>query len=120
MGIFPPSRLGKLIERNFSFIVLQLVSFHFIIFLFFAFVLGRPQLSSNTTVVIELVDRAMPIFTHRLYRSRISESAPVGSAVLTVKAISNMGSRIGYIIASGDPEKHFRIDFDSGISDLDF
>uniref|UniRef100_A0A0M3IME1 Cadherin domain protein n=1 Tax=Ascaris lumbricoides TaxID=6252 RepID=A0A0M3IME1_ASCLU len=75
---------------------------------------GRPQLSSNTTVVIELVDRAMPIFTHRLYRSRISESAPVGSAVLTVKAISNMGSRIGYIIASGDPEKHFRIDFDSG------
>uniref|UniRef100_A0A915BTY2 Cadherin domain-containing protein n=3 Tax=Parascaris TaxID=6254 RepID=A0A915BTY2_PARUN len=75
---------------------------------------GKPQLSSNTTVVIELVDRAMPIFTHRLYRSRISESAPVGSAVLTVKAISNMDSRIGYIIVNGDPEKHFRIDFDSG------
>ncbi|VDK23832.1 unnamed protein product [Anisakis simplex] len=61
-----------------------------------------------------MVDRAMPIFTHRIYRCHINENAPIGSTLHTVKAISNMNKQIGYILKSGDPSKRFRVDFNSG------
>lgn len=42
------------------------------------------------------------------------ENAAIGSAVLMVKALSNVNGHIGYFIRNGDDRKQFRIDFYSG------
>jgi hypothetical protein len=69
---------------------------------------------SRTDVNVSIVNRAMPVFKRRYYKSELSEATPVGSKVTTVNAESNVGGKIGYVITSGDYYNQFDVDFDTG------
>jgi hypothetical protein len=70
-------------------------------------------------VQIELVDRATPIFSERIYRTTVSEAISLNSTLMKVEARSSIVEEtIGYLISEGDPNRHFHIDFLTGWSQI--
>lgn len=76
--------------------------------------LGSPALMTRTEVNVSVVNRAMPVFKRRYYSTDLSEATSIGSRVVTVSAESNVGGKIAYVIASGDFNHQFDVDFDTG------
>ena len=90
---------------------------------------GDPPLSSTTAVEITVTDinDNAPVFSKPEYKTSIREDAIVGSSVLTVQATdSDEGNngRVVYEIVSGNDDRKFQVDPNSGIltvsNDLDF
>ncbi|XP_017287650.1 protocadherin Fat 3a isoform X2 [Kryptolebias marmoratus] len=76
---------------------------------------GTPTLSAVTTVNINLTDvnDNMPVFSHDLYTSVLSEDATVGEFVVKLvaeDADSHLNGAILYAIVSGDQNSQFFID----------
>ncbi|XP_072171620.1 protein dachsous-like, partial [Diadema setosum] len=79
---------------------------------------GDPQLTGNTTVVIEVTDvnDNSPVFTQTSFSAVINESAPVNSTVLQVTATDEDGGRNGEVVFSLQRDDgFFRIDPATGI-----
>lgn len=75
---------------------------------------GEPTLSAQTTVVINVVNKAVPVFEKASYSAELSEDATVGTRLITVSAVSNVDGTIGYAIVDGDPDNHFHMQYISG------
>ncbi|KAK0415819.1 hypothetical protein QR680_012137 [Steinernema hermaphroditum] len=76
---------------------------------------GSEPLKSEEKVVLQFVDRSTPIFSHSKYLAHVSEDAPTGTVVATVRALSNVGGTIMFVIREGDAQKHFEIGTESGL-----
>ncbi|XP_016148051.1 protocadherin-23 [Sinocyclocheilus grahami] len=72
---------------------------------------------ANITVNILQSDQPPALFQKAHYTFSISEDAPVGSSVGLVQAVTpaNSVELLSYIISSGDPQRLFSIDSQSGI-----
>ncbi|RXN06608.1 protocadherin-23 [Labeo rohita] len=72
---------------------------------------------ANITVNILQSDQPPALFQKAHYTFSISEDAPVGSSVGLVQAVTpaNSVEVVSYIISSGDPQRLFSIDSQSGI-----
>uniref|UniRef100_A0A670Y2R3 FAT atypical cadherin 1 n=1 Tax=Pseudonaja textilis TaxID=8673 RepID=A0A670Y2R3_PSETE len=85
---------------------------------------GKPSLSSEVTVPITVVNKAMPIFEKTFYSAEIPENIQLHSPVVHVQAYSPEGLKIFYSITDGDPFDQFNINFNTGvlnvIAPLDF
>lgn len=78
---------------------------------------GRPPLSTNTTVIIYIVNSNAPNFSTPLYSRSISESEPKGTSITTVSATAKSNNAIiVYRIVTNDPMLPFAISDDGEIT----
>ena len=80
---------------------------------------GLPPQSSTTvvTVNVEDVNDNSPTFTSKGYSADVSEDTPVNSVVIKVRAEdqdSDKNGRVRYSLSSGDPDRRFSIDLNTG------
>lgn len=84
---------------------------------------GIPSLSSTAQVKVTLinVNDQSPVFTSRVYESRIAEHSPPGTAILTVSASDGDAGSFGLITYSltGENAKYFSIDASGTITVTD-
>ena len=74
--------------------------------------LGSPQMSSLTTVTVNVLDLNdnNPIFTQLTYRGYVKENLPSGVSLVTVNATEKDITVIAYFITGGNEQGLFKID----------
>ena len=80
---------------------------------------GDPSLSSNTTVIITVLDDNdhSPVFLQPMYEAELSESSPLETPVVTVRATdedSGSNAMIFYSLDTSNNSQHFSIDRELG------
>ncbi|XP_060784124.1 cadherin EGF LAG seven-pass G-type receptor 1 isoform X2 [Neoarius graeffei] len=78
---------------------------------------GVPVMSSSASVSVTVLDvnDNVPTFTQKLYNLKMNEDAPVGTSVLTIRAIDrDVNSVVTYQISSGNTRNRFAITSQSG------
>uniref|UniRef100_A0A672YLU8 Cadherin domain-containing protein n=1 Tax=Sphaeramia orbicularis TaxID=375764 RepID=A0A672YLU8_9TELE len=84
---------------------------------------GTPSKSGNSDIIINVLDinDNIPVFTKTLYKTRITENAPLGSTVIDVTATDadeGTNGEVSYKLSSKDQDhvlKIFQIDSETGI-----
>uniref|UniRef100_A0AC35TPE5 Cadherin domain-containing protein n=1 Tax=Rhabditophanes sp. KR3021 TaxID=114890 RepID=A0AC35TPE5_9BILA len=76
---------------------------------------GTPSLSSTTTILIMVVDKALPIFSHSKYKCKIKENALPTNELTKVRANSYTNGSIGFLLVGGDDYSTFTVNFSNGV-----
>uniref|UniRef100_S4RWC7 Cadherin domain-containing protein n=1 Tax=Petromyzon marinus TaxID=7757 RepID=S4RWC7_PETMA len=76
---------------------------------------GVPPLSSEVSLPITVINKAMPIFERPFYSKSVPENIKPHTPILNLQAKSPEGLPLIFSITDGDPFNQFSIDFNTGV-----
>ena len=76
---------------------------------------GSPTYSSETQVLVKVVDESVPTFTEQSYRTSVPENIESFSPVLRVSALSPTGGELIYTLQAGNEQEIFSVEHTEGV-----
>ena len=76
---------------------------------------GSPTYSSETQVLVKVVEKSVPTFSEQSYRANVPENLESFSPVLRVSALSPTGADVIYTLEKGNDQQIFSVDHAEGV-----
>ena len=76
---------------------------------------GSPPYSSETQILVKVVEKSVPTFSEQSYKTTVPENIETFSPVLNAAAVSPLGGELIYTLESGNEEQIFSVDYSAGV-----
>jgi len=76
---------------------------------------GSPPYSSETQVLVKIVEKSVPTFSEQSYKTSVPENAETFSPILTTSAVSPTKGELIYTLETGNELEIFSVDHSAGV-----
>lgn len=76
---------------------------------------GNPPYSSETQILVKVVEKTVPSFSEQSYRASVAENIETFSPILSASAVSPNGGELIYTIEGGNEDEIFSVDYSAGV-----
>ena len=76
---------------------------------------GSPPYSSETQILVKVVEKSVPTFSEQSYKTTVPENTETFSPIVNAAAVSPLGGELIYTLESGNQYQIFSVDYSAGV-----
>ena len=76
---------------------------------------GSPPYSSETQILVKVVEKSVPTFSEQSYKTTVPENTETFSPIVNAAAVSPLGGELIYTLESGNQDQIFSVDYSAGV-----